>query len=136
MGKALFILVLLMMVACSPRSDGPGTNNVPAPGPDLVTMGRIFIWAGGISIVVGIFAKLATIFASANPIIGLVSRVPGLSKFVSVLAEFGLIMLLSGICFMWLGNHLWVLVVSLFVAGALYLYYRRDAIVRLFNIKK
>lgn len=136
MAKAVFIFALLVLVSCSSRAGGSGEHSVPAPGPDLVTMGRIFLWVGGISIVVGIFAKVATLFASANPIIGLLNKVPGLTKLFSVLAEFGVISLLAGVAFMWLGSHLWVLVVSLLVAGALYLYYRRDAIVRLFNIKK
>lgn len=129
MAKIILLTLLVCLVACGGGRDG-GPAPVPAPGPDIISMGRICIWVGGISIVVGIFAKLAMAVAGTNPLVRIATSVPGVSGLVGLLAEFGAVTLISGIIFMWLGANLWTLWISILILAIGYAVYRRRTLYR------
>lgn len=126
----MVIPIILVLVGCTSRPLGVDPEPAPGPGSDLIAMGRTFIWIGGIAFVVGVAVRIALAIGAVNPATALISRIPGISWLAGNIAEAGAVAVASGICFIWLGNNLWVLIAALVLAALAWAYYRRGTIQR------
>lgn len=128
----LLAVLCLIMGGCDCRFSQPGPVPAPGPGADLVAMGRIFLWCGGIAAVAGVALRVALFFGVANPLVAVVSRIPGIAGLASLVAEVGAIALVSGLVFVWMGQHLWVVVLALVLTCLAWAWYRRALLRRWF----
>ena len=119
--RHVFWLWLSALVAFALWSSGcsaarsPSQHECSSACSTLVALGSTIVWAGGIVCTLSALAAVATNF------------VPFLAGFRTIFVELGILggcAVLVGTCFIWLGDHLWILGITLaLVAGGLCFWY-------------
>lgn len=114
--SALILIGFAMLtIGCGARplaegATGPGPGSA---GATLITMGNTFIWIGGAALVIGAAMRLWLKLKSGV-----------------IIAETGVIAILFGTIFTWLGHNLWMAAIACGVALVAWVLYRRHSILR------
>lgn len=118
----LIVLVAAVIAGCATRPLDGGAGVQPAPpGTDLIELGETLIWFGGIIGVVALGLRCAVAFATASPLLLILSA---FSTIYEIVAELGAVALLSGVCLIYLGAHLWLLWLAIGLAIVAWIVHR------------
>ncbi len=89
-------------------------------GDQLVTIGTLLCWVGGIALAAGIFSRILLAFAAAsNPVVGFITHYGG-TGLANLVLESGGVAILTGLLLTWIGIHLWLASILSLVALVIY----------------
>lgn len=124
------IILCLLAVGCASPRAGGCVEDPDTPAAVLGSVGHTLVWAGSLALVLGIFVRVAFAVAFLNPVAAILSRIPGASGIATLCAEVGAVALVCGLGFIWLSDHLWLLVAACGVSGLAWAWHRRASLVR------